>query len=204
MPHEQWVWKNLEFEVSAATQKFNSRAPFGFWPKKTKTKQNKTTCSLQEFLGVPKESDLFICTALKTFRRKLEMCLVLDIIPENLQSKWMRQMYSSFTNVKPKPQITQKTHYRVRNSIYIPEPDLKPYLQISLSFNCTNLLYNLSHLQRLLNLTPEYKNWHSLKYNGRRNDAALCPVQIATAEILLKFTSTGVPLGQAPVPAKGN
>lgn len=67
-------------------------------------------------------------------------------------------MYSSFTNVKPKPQVTQKTHYRVRNSIYTPEPDLKSYLQISLSCNRTNLLYNLPHLQRLLNLTPEYKN----------------------------------------------
>lgn len=48
--------------------------------------------------------------------------------------------------------------HRIRNPIYIPEPDLKPYLQIYLSFNCTNLLYNLSHLQRLLNFTPEYKN----------------------------------------------
>lgn len=157
MPQDQWVWKILELEASAATQKLNSRPPSSFLRKKN-------TCLFQEVLGVPKESDLFICTAAKSFRGKLEMCLVLDKNSKNLQSKWMGQMHSSFTNVKLKPQIALKAHDRARHSIYIPEPDLMPYLQISLSFNCVKLLYNLPHLQRLLKLTTESKNWHSLKH----------------------------------------
>lgn len=71
---------------------------------------------------------------------------------------WMGQMPSSFTNVKPKPQITLKAHDGTRHSIYIPERGLMPYLQIPLSFNCANLLYNFPHLQSLLKLTTESKN----------------------------------------------
>lgn len=69
----------------------------------------------------------------------------------------MGQMHSSFTIVKPKPHITLKAHDGARHSTDIPEPDLMPYLQISLPFKCANLIYNLPHLQRLLKLTAKSK-----------------------------------------------
>lgn len=58
-------------------------------------------------------------------------------------------MHFSFTNLKSKPQITLKAHDRAQYLINIPEYDLTSYLQIPLSFNYANLLYNLPHLQRL-------------------------------------------------------
>lgn len=157
VPQDQWVWTILELEASTATQKLNWRAPSGFW-------QKKPLVYFKRFWVFLKNQIYLFALPQRASEENWKCAWCWIKSQQNLQSKWMGQTYPSFTNVKLKPQITLKAHDRAQHSIYIPEPDLMPYLQISLSFNCANLLYNLPHLQRLLKLMTESKNSHSLKH----------------------------------------
>lgn len=151
VPRDQSVWKILELEASAATQKLNSRAPSSFWQK---------DLFIPRGFGCSWRIKLIYLHCCKDLWGKLEMCLVLDKISKNLQPKWMGQMHSSLTNSKLKPQMTLKAHDRAQHSIYVP----KLIYCLTYKYLCLLIMPIYLGLQRLLKLTTDSKNWHSLKH----------------------------------------